>query len=371
MALDGVPDPSGLYRTMQKVEVAVLRRTLIAAEAILTQVVRHTTLVHGHRLIAIDGTRLSVRRTKALLWKFGLPRRSGENSCHYPQALAVVAYDVLSKKVVAYELANHRTGERALAMRILSRLGPDCIVLMDRGFPSREMLDVLTGSCIPFIMRMVATDDGSWPEVREFLRSGRHHGSIDLTAKRRTGKRSTVSARLGHSAKPRRGRLRCNRTPKRLLVATNLTGPTWTNSVVVDFYLRRWDIETIFPEFKTYLAAEGCLATTPDGVDKELLGACIAQIMAAAAETVALTMVPRDAWNNPRARRCVFTLCLEVVAAGIAVALNDTPESRKRLADLLALVGKHRQRRRPGRAEKRHAICVGSKWHLQHDRGVR
>jgi len=79
-----------------------------------------------------------------------------------------------------------------------------------------------------------------------------------------------------------------------------------------------WDIETIFREIKGYLAAEGCLATTPDGVEKELLGACIAQVMAAAAEVVALTMVARDAWNDPRARRCVFTHCLEVIAAAIA-----------------------------------------------------
>ena len=148
-------------------------------------------------------------------------------------------------------------------------------------------------------------------------------------------------------------------------------GVTWTNSTIIDLYLRRWDIETIFREIKGYLAAEGCLATTPDGIEKELLGACIAQAMAAAAEIVALTMVTRDAWNAPRARRCVFTQCLEVIAAAIAVALNDIPENRKRLADLLAFVGKHRQRRRPGRAENRHAFRVGSKWHLKPDRGVR
>jgi hypothetical protein len=73
---EGVPDPSGLYRAMQKVKVAVLRQTLIMAEAILTQVVRHAPQVHGHRLIAIDGTRLSFRRTKALSRKFGLPMRA-------------------------------------------------------------------------------------------------------------------------------------------------------------------------------------------------------------------------------------------------------------------------------------------------------
>jgi hypothetical protein len=368
---DGVPDPSGLYRAMRKVEVSVLRCTLIAAEAILTQVVRHAPLVHGHRLIAIDGTRVSVQRTKALSHRFGLPRRSGEKRCHYPQALAVVAYDVLSKTVVTYELANHRTGERALALRILRRLGPNCIVLMDRGFPSRELLGVLVGSGIPFVMRMVAADEGSWPEVREFLANGHQHGRIDLVAISGTGKRTTTTVRIVQSAAPRRGRPRCNRTPKRLVVTTNLTGSLWTSRVVIDLYLRRWDIETIFREIKSYLAVEGCLATTPDGVEKELLGACIAQAMAAAAEIVALTMVERDAWNDPRARRCVFTHCLEVIAAAIAVALHDSDRNSKSLADLLDFVGKHRQRRRHGRAEKRHAFRVGSKWHLKADRGVR
>jgi hypothetical protein len=113
------------------------------------------------------------------------------------------------------------------------------------------------------------------------------------------------------------------------------------------------------------------LATTPNGVEKELLGACIAQAMAAAAEIVALTMVARDAWNDPRGRRCVFTHCLEVIAAAVAVGLHDSPKNRKTLADLLDFVGKRRQRRRDGRAEKRRAFRVGSKWHLKADRGVR
>ena len=52
----------------------------------------------------------------------------------------------------------------------------------------------------------------------------------------------------------------------------------------------------------------------------------------------------------------------------IAVALHDSPGNRKTLAELLDFVGKHRRRRRPGRAEKRHAFRVGSKWHLKADR---
>jgi hypothetical protein len=369
---DGVPDPTGLYRAMAKVKVTVLRQTLLVAEAILTQVVRHAPLVEGQRLIAIDGTRLSVRRTTSLARRFGLPRgKSGAKPCHYPQALAVIAYDVLSKTVVAYELASHRASERTLAKRLLAKLGTNCIVLMDRGFPSREILDALVGSGIPFVMRMVAADDGSWPEVRAFLHTGARCGRIGLTARAPDGTRSIVTTRLVQSRAPRQGRPRCNRTPKRLLVATNLMATHWTDSTVIKLYLRRWDIETIFREIKGYLAAEGCLAVTPEAVEKELLGALIAQTIAAAAEIVAATMVTQDAWHDPRARRFVFTLSLQVIAAAIAVALCDTPANRKTLDDLLAFMGKHRQRRRPGRAEKRHAFRVGSKWHMQQDRGVR
>lgn len=137
-ALDwsGVPDPAGLYRAMQKVEVAVLRQTLVVAEALLSQVVRCMPLVQGRRRIAIDGTRLALRRTRSLAHRFKLP--SGGNGGppgHYPSGLDVVAYDVLSRVVVAYEQASHRTSERTLARTLLRRLPPDSVVLLDRGFP--------------------------------------------------------------------------------------------------------------------------------------------------------------------------------------------------------------------------------------------
>ncbi len=98
-----------------------------------------------------------------------------------------------------------------------------------------------------------------------------------------------------------------------------------------------------------------------DSVEKELAGACIAQAMGAAAEIVALTKVTRDNWSAARAQCCVFTHCLEVIAAAIAVAMHDSPKNRMTLTDLLDFVGKHRQRRRPVRAEKRQAFRVGSK----------
>jgi hypothetical protein len=115
----------------------------------------------------------------------------------------VVAYDVLSRVVVAYELASHRTSERALARNLLHRLPLGSIVSLHRGFPSRAMLDTLVGSCLPFIMRMVSTDMGGWPEVCDFLKMGigdARWGQQGIT----TQGRRTMYARLILGERPRR-----------------------------------------------------------------------------------------------------------------------------------------------------------------------
>lgn len=365
----GVPDPVGLYRAMQKVEVAVLRRTLVVAEALLMQVVRCTPLVQGRRLIAIDGTRLAMRRTRALAHRFKLPRGgNGGPPGHHPSGLAVVAYDVLSRVVVAYELASHRASERALARTLLRRLPPGSVVLLDRGFPSRAMLDTLVGSGHPFIMRMVSTDMGGWPEVRDFLRTGSSDARWGLQCITAQGRR-TAYARLILGERPRRGRPRCNRTPKRLLVVTNLGRAAWPDTRVIDAYLRRWDIETCFREIKAYLGAESGRAATPACAEKELLGALIAHTVVAAAARVATTMAGMDAWNDPYAKRCVVTHGLEIVAAAVAAALDPAPGRRRALLQLLIYSGAHRQRRRPGRMHKRIAYRKGSMWLWQVERG--
>lgn len=369
LAWSGVPDPAGLYRAMQKVEVAVLRRTLVVAEALLSQVVRSTPLVQGRRLIAIDGTRLAMRRTRALAHRFKLPRGgNGGPPGHYPSGLAVVAYDVLSRVVVAYELASHRTSERTLARTLLRRLPPNSVVLLDRGFPSREMLDTLVGSGLPFIMRMVSTEMGGWPEVQDFLRTGSGDARWGLQCLSAQGRR-TVSARLILGERPRRGRPRCNRTPKRLLVVTNLDRAAWPDTRVVDAYLRRWDIETCFREIKAYLGAESGRGATPESAEKELLGALIAHAVVAAAACVTTRMAGGDAWNDPHARRCVVTHGLEIVAAAVAVALDPSPRHRRTLLELLIYSGAQRQRRRPGRMHKRVAYRKGSMWLWLIERG--
>lgn len=365
----GVPNPAGLYRAMQKVEVAVLRQTLVVAEGLLSQVVRCTPLVQGRRLIAIDGTRVSMRRTRSLAHRFKLPRGgNGGPPGHYPSGLAVVAYDVLSRVVVAYELASHRTSERVLARSLLRRLPPRSIVLLDRGFPSREMLDVLVGSGIPFIMRMVSSELGGWPEVRDFLRTGSSDARWGLQAITEQGRRRTVQARFILGERPRRGRPRCNRTPKRMLVVTNLDRARWPDTMVIDVYLRRWDIETCFREIKAYLGVESGRAATPETAERELLGALIAHAVVAAAARVTTRLAGKDAWNDPRARRCVITHGLEIVTAAVAAALDPSPRRLRDLQALLQFAGANRQRRRPGRMGKRVAYRKGSMWLWQAER---
>jgi hypothetical protein len=87
------------------------------------------------------------------------PQRSDKRPGYQPQALVVAARCVISGVVLAHDIVRITGSKRACARELVARwaaLGP-VLVVMDRGFPARDLIAVLQEHRIDFVIRWCGT----------------------------------------------------------------------------------------------------------------------------------------------------------------------------------------------------------------------
>lgn len=129
---------------------------------------------YGHRLLAVDGSRLMLPNHKSIKEEFGTcsfgPKADSERS----MALVSLLYDVLNQITVDAQIApfkstnTKKSSEQALLQEHMPRLKSGDLLLLDRGYPSLALFFELKARGIDFCARM----KGSWwTEVRRFRES--------------------------------------------------------------------------------------------------------------------------------------------------------------------------------------------------------
>lgn len=73
-------------------------------------------------------------------------------------------------------------GERQMLVQHLDRLSTDDLLLLDRGYPSRWLITLLTERAISFCMRVDKAGDAGFACVRAFLNSGLDEQVVTLNA---------------------------------------------------------------------------------------------------------------------------------------------------------------------------------------------
>jgi hypothetical protein len=223
---------------------------------------------HGpRRFVAIDGTRFICPRSKETKRKLDRPHATPWLLSHYPQALVVVAFDVVRRLPLTWTLLPKGRGERAAMEPLLKTLHRGDVAIMDRGFPARWLLALLVDRGIDVVMRMTAAKAGSWPEVVEFLASGSESAVITCNVSK--GRSVTVrlvrkNARLGRPMKHQDA-------PKTMVIITTLLPRDgFEKKDIIDIYRQRWGIETLFWEMKCAFSIERFHARSMVGIEQEI-----------------------------------------------------------------------------------------------------
>jgi len=236
----------------------------------------------GLRVMALDGSCMDVADESANAAFFGYPGASRGQSA-FPQAHLLGLVECGTHAVVAAEVAPYARSEQAMAAQMLpSALKPDMLVLADRNFFGFKLWQTACATGAKLAWRAKA--DRKLP-VDRMLADGSFLSTVfDSADKRRASGQviRVIEYTLKDSATPTEGSYR---------LVTNILDATQAPALeLAALYHERWEIESVFDEFKTHLRANSTVlrSKTPDLVLQELWGLLLAhfairQLMAQAA----------------------------------------------------------------------------------------
>ncbi len=197
-------------------------------------------LWHGFIPVSIDGTTLSLPDLYDAAEVFGVGQNHlGDNG---PIAKISLLTCLLEDIILDVEVRGKDEGERTAALRMLSGLGPNHLLILDRGYPSYVLFKLLLGMGIKFIIRVPASFNKS---VKAFAKSGKPNGTVTCNAHNKLGKMLKGSALKLQDTED--VKLRCVKfiTPKGTTeyLVTNLDEEDCPDDVVAEGYKLRWRIE--------------------------------------------------------------------------------------------------------------------------------
>ena len=144
-----------------------------------------------------------------------------------------------------------QVAERAMLMEALEVLGPDDVLVLDRGYPAAWLVALLNARGIRFVMR--CDNDSGWAATKAFMRSGLAQDHVRLNAPSATDVRDWACpaqapvVRLVRQTAPN-GQVR--------VLATNLDAQAFPAESFADLYHQRWRIEEAFKRLKHRLKLE-------------------------------------------------------------------------------------------------------------------
>lgn len=192
----------------------------------------------GYQLFGIDGTRLNLPCTEELAQLYGVQTSQGAPQV---QALVSCVYDLLNGIIVDTRFARCQSSERDAAKDMITAFHlpqvENPLFIMDRGYPSAELIDAIVNAGHKFIMRCPT----------EFLRSMKLPEMDNTLAHK--------FAKLKYSMKIRVVKVQLSNGNIEYL-ATNIFDSQITLDDFKWAYQKRWGIETKYYDVKNKLEIE-------------------------------------------------------------------------------------------------------------------
>lgn len=218
----------------------------------------------GHRLFAIDGSKLNVPR-KLINEGYRVPQRT---SRHYPYAMMSCLYDILNSIIYDIEFVEHNN-ERACAEKHFDCLNRDAVVIFDRGYFSYYMLHLVIKNHVNVVFRMQEGNRNK--EVRDFSNSHHKDATIiytpseavksDLRKRNLLFEFPSITLRL----------IKYYHEGTEYILATTLIEKNdYKVEDFSDLYHQRWKVEELYKLSKSILCIEDFHSHNEKGVKQEL-----------------------------------------------------------------------------------------------------
>jgi Transposase DDE domain len=133
---------------------------------------------HDRRILAIDGTRLTLPNHPTIVQEFGQQEFGPKADSKRSIAIGSVVYDCLNYLCLDSDLAPFEGSERDLLLNHLEYIKQGDVLLLDRGYPCFWLLFLLKAKKIDFCVRL---KDDWWVAVNEFNQSDEKERIVEFS----------------------------------------------------------------------------------------------------------------------------------------------------------------------------------------------
>lgn len=245
---------------------------------------------HGLRLVAADASVLMPAIRKCHRTRFAASADQRLFALYLPDSELTLHASVHSAD----------TSERAMLMQALDCLGPDDVLLLDRGYPAAWLVSLLCERRIRFCMRCDKEVTG-WSAVKQFLRSGKPQADVTL---------NTPSAQdvQDWGCAPDAPEVRLVRNvssnARVRVMATNLDCVDFPWECFGELYHKRWRIEEAFKRLKHHMHLEAVSGLSQQAVIIDVAAKVLADNLASLLCRCALADDPEAPSQQPAKRQC-------------------------------------------------------------------
>lgn len=287
---------------------------------------------HGYRLVAADASVLmpALRR------------------CSRTRGLASADQRLFALYLPGPELVLHASvhaatvSERAMLAEALEQLQPGDLLLLDRGYPAAWLIHLLEQRGIRYVMRC---DNSGFSAVRRFSRGTQLEATVTLNMPSAQDVRDWQCP-----AQPPQTRLvrSVASTGACRVLATNVPASELPAHLFGELYHQRWRVEEAFKRLKHRLKLESVSGLSQQALIIDVAAKVLADNLAALM-CIAATPAPMQ----PTARGCNRARVDAIVAAMLPKVLLFVGDVVAAVHEAIQMIGRARQRQRPGRSSPR------------------
>ena len=235
---------------------------------------------NGHRLLAVDGTRLVLPKHESVVEEFGEHHFGPNADSKRSLALASFLYDPANLLTLDAKIAPYASSERDLLYGHLEKVQPGDLLLLDRGYPSVALLFLMKARGIEFCVRMKAD---WWLSVKDFVESGEPERMVNFTLPKKDQELLRDYPHMYHQSIQCRLHLIELENGEQEVLCTSLTdAEKYPHEEFKELYHFRWNIEEGYKLFKSRLEVESFSGKTARAVKQDFYAKVFMMSMCAA-----------------------------------------------------------------------------------------
>ena len=207
-------------------------------------------LFYGFRLLAVDGSILTLPNHKDLIKEFGV--KTNQSNVISIQARASVLYDVLNNFVIDSDLSSMNVTERDQALMFQSYWQINDLIIYDRGYPGFDFFKEHFKLSVNFLTRVKVNHSNV---VIEFVNSEKKSAVVEWGPNHRKSS-NRPDYDKNERLKIRLIRIELPNGEIEILATSILDSKKFPTNIFKELYFKRWGVETFYDELKNKLKVE-------------------------------------------------------------------------------------------------------------------